>query len=410
MNKPKIVILGAGYGGIITTKKLEKLLKSDEADVTLINKHDYHYITTQLHKTGAGTARDEKIMLPIEQLIDNDKINFKKATVSSLNFENKYVTLEGGETISYDFLLVALGFQVESFGIPGIEEHAFKIASFRSSKKIYRHILKQFTKYQEDQDPARLTFTVAGGGFTGIEMIGELVEKLPELAKTYHIPLDKIKIINIEASPHLLPGFDKAAVSYSTKLLANMGVEVMTSTKIVECMKDRIKIESGEIKTRTLIWACGVRGHKLFEEAGLQTKRGKVEVDKYLRVPSLENVFCIGDNSIFMKDEKTALPPTAQVALQQAPVCAENIVAMIQNKQLKEFQYRHQGSVASISDRFAVGVVGKFFIKGKFAALMKQVIEAKYLFCLGGLPLIYKQLFTSESETSLKRLPVKNEQ
>ncbi|MCT8138955.1 NAD(P)/FAD-dependent oxidoreductase [Anaerobacillus sp. CMMVII] len=394
MDKPKIVILGSGYGGIITTKKLEKLLKSGEADVTLINKHSYHYITTQLHKIGAGTAQDNKIALPIEELIDIAKIKFKKATVSSLDFDQNQVLLDNGEAISYDYLVVALGFQVETFGIPGINEHAFKIRSFRSSKAIYHHIQKQFTMYQEDHDPARLTFAVAGAGFTGIEMVGELVEKLPKLAKHHNIPFDKIQIINIEASPNLLPGFEPSAVSYTTELLNKMGVKVMTSTKILECNENYVKVDSGEIATKTLIWSCGVRGHQLFEEAGLKTTRGKMEVDKFLRIPTLKNVFCVGDNALFMQDEKTPLPPTAQVALQQGPICAENIVAAIRGTELKPFHYRHQGSVASISDYFAVGKVGKFVIKGKFAAFMKQIIEAKYLFCLGGPTLIIKQLVT----------------
>jgi NADH:ubiquinone reductase (H+-translocating) len=401
MNKPKIVILGAGYGGIITTKKLEKLLKANEAEVTLINKHDYHYITTQLHKIGAGTAPDGKIILPIEELIDNEKTTFKKATVNSIDFEQKSVSLESGEKIDYDYLLVALGFQVETFGIPGIDTHAFKISSFRSSKAIYHHIQKQFSLYQEDNDPARLTFAVAGAGFTGIEMVGELVEKLPKLAKTHQVPFEKVRIINIEASQNLLPGFDQDAVTYTTNLLNSMGVEVLTATKILGCTENVVKLESGQIETKTLIWSCGVRGHQLFDDAGLQTIRGKMVVDKFLRIPSLNNVFCIGDNAIFMKDDQTALPPTAQVALQQAPVCAKNIIAAIRTTDLKAFEYHHQGSVASISDYFAVGKVGSFFIKGKFAALMKKVIEAKYLYCLGGPALIIKQAF------SLQNSPVK---
>ncbi|OIJ12991.1 pyridine nucleotide-disulfide oxidoreductase [Anaerobacillus arseniciselenatis] len=391
MNKPKIVVLGSGYGGIITTKKLEKLLKSGEADVTLINKHSYHYITTQLHKTSAGTAQDNKIALPIAELINNEKINFKKATVSSLNFDDKQVLLENDETVEYDYLLVALGFQVETFGIPGIEDHAFKIRSFRSSKAIYHHIENQFSKYQEDHDPARLTFAVAGAGFTGVEMVGELVENLKNLAEKHDVPYEKVQIINIEASPNLLPGFALDAVKYTTELFKTMGVKLMTSTKILECTENYVKVDSGEIATKTLIWSCGVRGHQLFEEAGLETIRGKMKVDKFLRIPNLEDVYCIGDNAHFMVDEKTALPPTAQVAMQQGPVCAENIVATMRGTELKEFEYNHKGSVASISDYYAVGKVGNFVIKGKFAALMKQVVEAKYLFALGGPGLVFKQ-------------------
>lgn len=392
MSKPKIVILGAGYGGIMTTKGLEKLLNSGEADITLINKHNYHYVTTQLHKACAGTAPDEKLAMPIRELIDQNKVNFKQATVATFDFDKKQILLEGGERVTYDYLVIALGFIIETFGTPGIEEHAFNIRSFRTSKAVFPHILKQFALYKEDHDETRLTFVVAGAGFTGIELIGEYIEKLPKLAKTYGVPYEKVRIINVEAAPSVLPNFDKSAIDYTTNLLKQQGVELMTSTKILEATENYIKVEPGiEIPTKTIVWSCGVRSHKLFEEAGLKTVRGKLEVDKFFRVPNLENVFCIGDNAHFMKNEKSALPPTAQVALQQAPVCAKNIVATIRGTELTEFEYHHKGSVASISDHWAVGKVGPVVIKGKFAAFMKQVIEMRYLFQLGGPSLMIKQ-------------------
>lgn len=392
MGKPRIVILGAGYGGIMTAKNLEKQLRANEAEVLLINKHDYHYVTTQLHKTCAGTASDEKIAMPIRDLIDSNKITFKKATVDSLDFNHKKILLEGGETVSYDYLLVALGFKVETFGTPGVNEYGFNLRSFRTSKAVFPHILKQFSLYKKDQDESRLTFAVAGSGFTGVEMVGELIEKLPEIANTYGVPFNKVKIINIEAAPTVLPGFEKEAVDYTNKLLIESGVQVMTSTKILEVTENYVKVAPGvEIPTKTLIWSCGVRGHELFEKAGLKTIRGKLPVDKQLRVPELENVFCIGDNAWFMKDEKTALPPTAQVALQQAPVCAKNIIASIRGEQLEAFEYHHKGSVASIGGGYAVGKVGPVVIKGKFAAFMKEVIECRYLFHLNGPTFMIKQ-------------------
>ena len=392
MAKPKIVILGAGYGGIMTSKNLEKLLKPGEADVTLINKHDYHYVTTQLHKTCAGTAPDDKITMQIRDLIDQSKVTFKKATVASFEFDHKNILLEGGESVNYDYLLIALGFAVETFGTPGIKEHAFNLRSFQTSKELFPHILKQFSLYKQDQDESRLTFVVAGAGFTGVELVGELIEKLPDLAKSYGVPFNKVKLINIEAAPSVLPGFEKSAVDYTTKLFIEHGVEVRTSTKILELTENYVKVASGEeIPTKTLVWSCGVRGHELFDKAGLKTVRSKMVVDKYLRIPSLENVFCIGDNAMFMKDEKSPLPPTAQVALQQAPVCAENIVATLRGQALKEFEYHHKGSVASISDHYAVGKVGSVIVKGKIAAFLKQVIEMRYLFYLGGPSLMMKQ-------------------
>ncbi|CAH2713018.1 NADH dehydrogenase-like protein [Neobacillus rhizosphaerae] len=402
MSKPKIVILGAGYGGLITSKSLEKLLKSGEADVTLINKHDYHYLTTQLHKTGVGTAADRQIALSIPELINSNKTQFLKASVSSVDIKSQVVHLEGGDTVNYDYLLIALGFEVETFGIPGIKENALEIRSFRSSKAIYHHIIKQFNLYKEDQDPSRLTFVVAGGGFTGIEMLGELADGLPKLCKEHDIPFEKIRIVAIEAAPSVIPFFPKQSIQYTMNVLEKRNIELITGTKILECTPEKVVLENNiEVPTRSLIWSCGVKGNTIVHKWGLPIVKGKIAVDSYLRVKNMNNVFSIGDCSLFLKDEKNALAPTAQVALQQAPLCAKNIVSSIRGESLKAFEYHHKGSVASIGLMAAVGKVGNFRLSGLFGAFMKQVIEARYLFNLGGPSLIIKQ------HVGVSREPVK---
>ena len=394
MQRPKIVILGAGYGGIITSKRLEKLLKSGEADVTLINKHDYHYITTQLHKIGVGTATDRQIAMSIPELIDSQKTHFIRGTVSSIDINSQEVHLESGDTAPYDYLLVALGFEVETYGIPGVKENAFAIRSFRSTKAIYHQIVKQLTLYKDDQDPSRLNFVVAGGGFTGIEVLGELAEGLPRICKEYNIPFEKIRIFAVEAAPSIIPFFPKESIQYAMDVLEKHNIEVMTGKKILECTPEKIVLENNmQIPTRTLIWSCGVKGNTIVQKSGLPIVRGKVPVDACLRVENMKNIFCIGDCSLFMKDEQSALPPTAQVALQEADVCAKNIVGTIRGGSLQTFEYHHKGSVASIGNMAAVGKVGNFRLSGLFGAFMKQVIEARYLFNLGGPALIFKQHF-----------------
>ncbi|WP_040209602.1 NAD(P)/FAD-dependent oxidoreductase [Neobacillus jeddahensis] len=394
MNKPKIVILGAGYGGIMTSKSLEKLLKSGEADVTLINKHEYHYLSTQLHKTGVGTAADRQIAMSIPELINPSKTHFVKAAVSSVDINTQEVHLEGGESISYDYLLIALGFEVETYGTPGIKENAFEIRSFRTSKAIYHQINKQLNLYKQDQDPSRLTFVVAGGGFTGVEMLGELADGLPNLCKEHNVPFEKVKIVAIEAAPSVIPFFPKQSIQYTTEVLEKLNVELITGKKILECTPEKVVLENNiEVRTRTLIWSCGVKGNTIVHNWGLPIVRGKIAVEADLRVKNMKNVFSIGDCSIFMKDEKNALAPTAQVALQQAPVCAKNIVAALRGESLTAFEYHHKGSVASIGLKAGVGKVGNVRLSGLIGAFMKLVIEARYLFNLGGPALIIKQHF-----------------
>ncbi|RHW38057.1 NAD(P)/FAD-dependent oxidoreductase [Neobacillus notoginsengisoli] len=392
MQKTNIVILGAGYGGLITNKKIEKLLQAGEANITLINKHDYHYITTQLHKVGVGTACDRKIALSIPELIDSNKTKFVVGSVSNVDAQQQTVLLESGDEIPYDYLVISLGFEVATFGIPGIKEYAFELRSFRSSKAIHHQIIKQLSLYKEDGDPSRLTFAVAGGGFTGIEMLGELAEGLPKLCNEYGVPFDKVKIVGIEAADSLIPFFGEELISYTSKVMEKHRIEIFTSTKILSCTEDAIQLEGDMVlPCRTLIWSCGVKANSVLEKFGIPLVRGKVPVEKDLRVKGLENVFCIGDCALFMKDDQNALPPTAQVAMQQAEVCGENIVALMRHTNVKAFEYHHKGSVASIGDRTAVGKVGSFTMSGWFAAIMKRVIENRYLFVLGGPSLVLKQ-------------------
>ncbi|WP_160719105.1 NAD(P)/FAD-dependent oxidoreductase [Bacillus sp. USDA818B3_A] len=394
MNKPKIVILGAGYGGIITSKSLEKLLKSGEADVTLINKHEYHYITTQLHKTVIGTAADRQIAMSIPELINPNKTRFLRGTVSSVDTNKQEVKLEDGDSIPYDYLVIALGFEVETYGTPGIKENAFEIRSFRSSKAIYHQIIKQFNLYKQDQDPSRLTFVVAGGGFTGVELLGEFADGLPKLCEEHNIPFEKVKIVAIEAAPSVIPFFPKQSIQYTTEVLEQMNIELITGRKILECTPEKVVIEPNcEIPTRTLVWSCGVKGNTIVHNWGLPIERGKIAVDAQLRVKNTKNVFSLGDCSLFMKDDKSALAPTAQVALQQAPVLAKNIVASIRRESLEAFEYHHKGSVASIGLKVGVGKVGNVRLSGIIGGFMKLVIEARYLFNLGGPSLILKQHF-----------------
>lgn len=393
MKKPKVIILGAGYGGIITSRELENTLNNGEAEVTLINKHDYHYISTQLHKTGAGTALDDKVALHIPDLLKKNIVNFKKGIVHHVDFNSKTVILENNETLEYDYLLIALGFDVDTFGIPGVEENAFKIRSFRSSKAIQHHIQHQFEKYAEDRDLSRLTFIVAGAGFTGIEMVGELIDQLPKLCRKHGIPLENTRIVNVEASDKILPFFDQKLIDFTTSYLKKNRVEVVTSTKIVECTSEAVILDNGyQVPARTLIWSGGVRANRLLEKWNLNLVRGKIPVDQYLRVKELDGVFCVGDASYCVNDDQTPLAATAQVAIQQAQVCGPNLAAAIRGHALQPFMYSHKGTVASIGSRAAVGNVFGMKITGRFAAFMKQVVEARYLFVLGGPLFMVKEL------------------
>ncbi len=389
---PKIVILGAGYGGIVTAIRLQKELNYNEAEVTLVNKHDYHYITTHLHMPAAGTDNPENARVNILKLIDEFKVDFVKSTVTQIRPHEKKVILEDG-ALSYDYLVVGLGGEPETFGIPGLREHAMNIRSINSVRFIREHIEYQFAKYKREPERTDyLTFVIGGAGFTGIEFIGELADRIPELCKEFDVEPSLVKIYNIEAAPTALPGFDPELVEYAMKVLTDKGVTFKIGTAIKECTPEGVLIAGDEfIKAATVIWTGGIRGNHVLDEAGFETMRGRIKVDPYLRIPQFDNIYVVGDCSIVMNDEGRPFPPTAQIATQQGEMCAYNLIASIRGSQPKEFKFSNKGVVASLGKGQAIGIVGSRKLKGNIAAKMKKVIDMRYLYIIGGIPLVIRK-------------------
>jgi NADH dehydrogenase len=386
------VILGAGYGGIVTAIGLQKELNYNEADVTLVNKHDYHFITTHLHMPAAGTDNPENARIEISKLIDEFKIDFVKSTVVQIRPYDKKIILEDS-TLSYDYLVIGLGGEPETFGIPGIKEYALNIRSINSVRLIREHIEYQFARFK--QEPHRtdfLTFVVGGAGFTGIEFVGELADRIPELCREFDVDPALVKIYNIEAAPTALPGFDADLVEYAMQVLAKKGVTFKIATAIKEVTVDGVILSDGEvIRSSTVVWTGGIRGNRMVEEAGFDTKRGRIVVDSALRTKDFENVYVVGDCSIVLNEEGQPYPPTAQIATQQGEIAAYNLVAAIRNTPMKDFAFINRGIIASLGKGEAIGVVGTRKLKGFIAAMLKKVVEIRYLYKIGGIPLVIKK-------------------
>lgn len=398
MKKPNIVILGAGYGGMITTVKLQKKLGVNEANITLVNENDYHYISTSLHEAAAGTLHHDRTRVDIKDVIKTNKVKFVKDTVVSIHPEEKRVVLNNGE-ITYDVLVVALGFESATFGIPGLEENAFAITDTNSARLIREHIEYNFAMYHNEKDKTegRLNFIVGGAGFTGIEFVGELANRIPELCKEYDIDRSLVRIISVEGAPTVMPGFDDALIEYATNSLESRGVEIITGAMLKEAKPDGIVFERDgeleEIKSLTTVWAAGVKANAIVEESGFETNRGKVQVREDMRTPDYDDVFVVGDCALIMNHEtERPYPPTAQIAVQAADVVATNVKAYIQNDAMHGFEPNLMGTVASLGHNDAIGsILNDRKIFGWKATVMKKIIDNRYYFKLGGLSLLLKK-------------------
>lgn len=397
MNKPKIVIIGAGYGGMMTTVKLQKRLGLNDAHITLVNENDYHYISTSLHETAAGTLHHDRTRVTIRDIIKS-KVDFVQDTVVSIQPEEKRVLLENGE-LTYDVLVIALGFESATFGIPGLEENAFAITDTNSSRLIREQIEYNFAMYHNEKEKTdgRLNFIVGGAGFTGIEFVGELANRIPELCKEYDVDRSLVRIISVEGAPTVMPGFDQALIEYATNSLEARGVEIITGAMLKEAKPDGIVFERNgelqEIKSLTTVWAAGVKANAIVEQSGFETNRGKIQVREDMRAPDYDDVFVVGDCALIMNNEtERPYPPTAQIAVQAADVVAANVQAYIGNGSMHEFDPNLMGTVASLGHNDGIGsILNDRKIFGWQATVMKKIIDNRYLLKLGGIPLLLKK-------------------
>lgn len=398
LKRPSILVLGAGYGGLSTVVNLQKSMGTDEVDITLINKNDYHYESTWLHEAAAGTMTPEEVRYDISEVVDPVKVRFVQATVESIDVEGKKVLTDNGE-FTYDYIVIALGFEGETFGIEGLDKYALSIANVKAARYIREHIEFQFATWstEEVKDDSRLNIVVGGAGFTGIEFLGELANRVPELCKEFDVPREKVRVICVEAAPMVLPGFDPELVSYAVGHLESKGIEFSIGTPVVEATPEGVNIKKGDdefefIKAGTVVWAAGVRGNRLIESTPIENMRARVKVEKDLRAPGFPDVFIVGDCALMINEETNRpYPPTAQIAMQQAVTAAGNIKALIQGGTTQEFVPDLKGTVCSLGNEDAIGVVFGKKVTGKRASFMKKMIDNRALLLMGGPKLVLKK-------------------
>ncbi|MFI3804332.1 NAD(P)/FAD-dependent oxidoreductase [Vagococcus fluvialis] len=394
MNKPKIVILGAGYAGLKTAKQLQK--KNVNVEIILVNKNEYHYESTQLHEVAAGTEPGSKISFNIADVIDSNKVTFIQDEVTLIKKEEKKVVLAKKGEISYDYLVIALGFESETFGIPGVNEFSKPLVDIKTAEAARQYLDTNLANYAKSKNEADLSIAVCGAGFTSIEYLGEITNRIPKLAEKLNFPADKVKITCIEAMPTLLPMFSEKLGTYGIDVLKKRGVNFIVGTPIKEIKENTVVYEQeGELKeltANTVIWTTGVRGSAVVGESGFDERRGRVVVESDLSVAGFPEVFMIGDVSAVMDgDSGRPFPTTAQIALQQGAYLGNALAAKLNNQSVEAFTYKPLGTVASIGNNVGLGNVMGKEVKGYIGSIMKKNIINKSLVTTGGTKTLLKK-------------------
>ncbi|MCH8655563.1 NAD(P)/FAD-dependent oxidoreductase [Staphylococcus lugdunensis] len=395
--RKKILVLGAGYAGLQTVTKLQKHVSAEEAEITLVNKNKYHYESTWLHEASAGTISYEDLIYPVESVLKKDKVNFVNAEVTKIDRNAKKVETDSG-IFNYDILVVALGFETETFGINGMKDYAFQIENVDTARHLSRHIEDKFANYaaSKEKNDNDLAILVGGAGFTGIEFLGELTDRIPELCNKYGVNQEKVRITCVEAAPKMLPMFSDELVNYAVKYLEDRGVEFKIATPIVACNEKgfvvKINDQEQQLEAGTSVWAAGVRGSQLMEASFEGVKRGRIVNKQDLTIEGHDDIFVIGDVSAFIPaGEERPLPTTAQIAMQQGEHVAKNIKHILNGEATVDFEYVDRGTVCSLGSHDGVGIVYGRDIAGKKAVFMKKVIDTRAIFKIGGVGLAFKK-------------------
>ncbi len=358
--RKRVVILGAGFGGLWAAKHLS----GADADVLVIDRNNYHTFLPLLYQVAAAEVGVDEIAAPVRKILGGyPNIDFGMEQVRRIDLEARVVHTNLRE-ISYDYLVLALGSRPFYFGVHGAAEYAFPLKDIEQAVALRNHILTRLEQAELETDveqrKALLTFTIVGGGPTGVEFAGALAELMHGPIKRDHRRIDQneIRIVLLEAMNGLLRGMPERLGSYTYKRLQKMGIEVMLQASVSEVTPEEVRLASGQvIPTRTVVWTAGVRAETVGEASRLPTIRnGQVTVSRTLQVEGHPEVYVIGDTSRLEQDG-APLPMLAPVAIQEGTHAAKNIRRQLRGEPALPFRYKDPGTMATIGRNHGVASI-----------------------------------------------------
>lgn len=394
MNK-RIVIIGAGYSGILTAKKLEKKFrKNNDVTITIIDKNPFHTMLTELHEVAAGRVDEESIRISLKRVFAGRKVEVKHDMVNSIDFARKLVVCNK-ESYGYDYVVLSAGSRPTYFGIEGAREHAFKLWSYEDSVILKNRILDTFRKavFETDVEEKKrlLTFHIVGAGFTGAEMAGELAEFVPVLCDQFEIDRELVSITVIDILKRTVPALPEHLSIKVEKRLNRMGVRILLDTGVVSIGKDFIDFKINDVVTRessgTIIWAAGIEASEITGKAAQALKsggRGRIMLDPYLRSLDNESVYVVGDSMLYTPEgEEQPVPLVVENCEHSAATAAGNIIcAITEEGEMKEYKPSFHGIMVSLGGRYGVAHVGTpkkmFSLPSFFAMFVKHFINVVY--------------------------------
>jgi NADH dehydrogenase len=357
--RPRVLILGGGFAGIGAAQKLEHA----DAEVVLVDRHDYHTFQPLLYQLATGLLETTAVGHSLRDLLSrHENTALHKAQVTAIDLDRRTVEFDEIAPISYDYLVFALGAEVNFFGTAGARDHAFPMYTLPHAVRLKDHLLERWEAV--DRDPSlladgALNVVVVGGGPTGVETAGALAELYRgDFAKDYPgVAPEDARVTLIEAGPELFGMFKPKLRDYAEEALTERGVEVRTGAAVASVTPTTVELKSGEtLKAHTLVWGAGLQGNPLVQSLELALERGsRIGVGPDLTLPGRPEVFVVGDVAA-ITDAKTeqVLPQLGSVALQSGEHAGKTIADRIAGREPKPFKYKDKGTMATIGRGAAV--------------------------------------------------------
>jgi NADH dehydrogenase len=368
-SRPRVVVVGAGFGGLEATKRLAQLRL---VDVLLLDRHNYHLFQPLLYQVATAGLEAEAIAYPVRRIVHHlDHVEFRLANVAAVDLAQRELRTDGG-IIRYDFLVLAAGSQTNFFGMQELASHAIGLKGLADAEALRNHVLSCFERAAAlapgDERKALLTFVIAGGGPTGVELAGAMAELLDLVVRHDYrglVPKDEPRLVLVEGGPDLLAMVHPRLRRAAERALRRKGVDVLLSTQVKGYDGQTVALATRDpIAARTLAWATGVRAAGLADATGLAQARGaRLAVEPTLRLPGQAEAYAIGDIA-YLEQDGRPLPQLAPVAIQQAACAAENIARTLQGLQPRAFRYRDKGTLATIGRNAAVAQFGPLQFSG----------------------------------------------
>ena len=371
----KILVLGGGFGGYTAAKNICRLTKHrDDVGVMVISRENYFTFWPLLAGVISSDVETRNVAQPLRRDLIRVGASFRRAEVESIDLENQLVSA-GGMEFPYDQLVVALGGEPAYFGIPGVQKHAISMTGIRSAEDIRNRVIERYEEYslaRGDVPQSKLTFVVIGGGATGVETASEIHSLVHDtISPDYpNINPNRVKVILIDRGKQILRELDQGLRKAARRKLAEIQIEVYNGVTAKEVTAEKVILGDGrEIETENVIWTAGARASETLEQLGLpHDDRKGLTVDASMRVQGHDNVWGIGDCAANVDENGEAIPPNAQAAVQEGEAVAKNVVAAMEGREPKPFEYKTLGQLVELGGQFAVNDVLGVKFSGRLAS------------------------------------------